>query len=183
MLIKPPGNLNFIIVDPSLRSTGVLVCRDGKVSTYAIQRKEDRLKVLGWYIKHFAFLAKERKWDFLLIENYAFGASSRSVTIQAEIGGIIRACFSSYSIPIIEIACTTWKSITGIKLKKNSVSEKREYKNAVIEKYGMELDSTDEIDTYLMLVAISAISRGKFKRTQEGAGVIKEELERLKVVF
>jgi len=183
MIIKPPENLNFVIVDPSLRSSGVLVCRDGIVSTYAIQRKDERLKVLGWYVKHFACLAKERSWDFMLIENYAFGASSRSVTGQSEIGGIIRACFASYSIPIIEMACGTWKSITGIKLKKNSVTEKREYKNAVIEKYGMELDSTDECDAYLMLVAISAISRGNFKRTQEGAGVIREELERLKVVF
>jgi Holliday junction resolvasome RuvABC endonuclease subunit len=183
MIIKPPENLNFIIVDPSLRSTGVLVCRDGKISTYAIQRKEERLKVLGWYIKHFANLAKERDWDMLIVEGYAFGASSRSVTVAAEIGGIIRSCFSSYSIPIIEMTPATWKSLTGIKLKKNSVSEKREYINAVIEKYDMELSTTDEVDCYLMLVALSAISRGNFKRTQEGAGVIKEEFERLKVVF
>ena len=179
MIIKPPETLNFVVVDPSLRSSGVLVCRDGKISTYAIQRKTSRIVTLGWYLCHFAKLAKERSWDFLTIEDYSFSSQSRSVTVAAEIGGIIRACFASYNVPVLEMPIQTWKSITGIKLKKASVTDKREYINAVIEKFGMELDTTDECDAYLMFYSIAMISRGEVKK---GIGAnIRSELERLKI--
>lgn len=179
MIIKPPETLNFVIVDPSLRSSGVLVCRDGKISTYAIQRKTSRIVTLGWYLCHFAKLAKERSWDMLVIENYSFGSQSRSVTVAAEIGGIIRACFASYNVPVLEMENATWKSITGIRMKKNSVQEKRDYRNAVIEKFGMDISTTDEIDAYLMFYSIAMISRGEVKK---GIGAnIRSELERLKI--
>lgn len=179
MIIKPPETLNFVVVDPSLRSSGVLVCRDGKISTYAIQRKTSRIVTLGWYLCHFAKLAKERSWDFLTIEDYSFSSQSRSVTVQGEIGGIIRACFSSYNVPVLEMPIQTWKSITGIKLKKVSVTDKREYRNAVIEKFGMDCDTTDECDAWLMFYSIAMISRGEVKK---GIGAnIRSELERLKI--
>lgn len=179
MIIKPPETLNFVVIDPSLRSSGVLVCRDGKVSTYAIQRKTPRLQTLGWYLCHFAKLAKERQWNFIAIEEYAFSRQSSSVTVAAEIGGIIRACFSSYNIPILEMPIQTWKLITGIKMKKASVQDKRDYINAVIEKFGMECDTTDECDAFLMFYSIAMISRGTVKK---GVGAnIRSELERLKI--
>jgi hypothetical protein len=183
MIIKPPETLNFVVVDPSLRSSGVLICRDGKISTYAIEKKDPekypRLWVLGYYIKHFANLAKERDWDFLLIENYSFGSQSRSVTVAAEIGGIIRACFASYNIPILEMENATWKSITGIRMKKASVQDKREYRNAVLEKFGMDITTTDEIDAYLMFYSLAMISRGEVKK---GIGSnIRERLEKMKI--
>lgn len=179
MIIKAPETLNFIVIDPSLRSSGVLVCRDGKISTYAIQRKTPRLYTLGWYLCHFAKLAKERSWDFLTIENYAFSKHSSSVTVAAEIGGVIRACFAAHNVPVIEMESTIWKSITGIKMKKTSVQEKSDYRNAVIEKFGMELDTTDECDAYLMFYSLAMISRGTVKN---GIGAnIRSELERLKI--
>ena len=179
MTIKAPETLNFIVIDPSLRSSGVLVCRDGKISTYAIQRKTPRLYTLGWYLCHFAKLAKERSWDFLTIENYAFSKHSSSVTVAAEIGGVIRACFAAHNVPVIEMESTIWKSITGIKMKKTSVQEKSDYRNAVIEKFGMELDTTDECDAYLMFYSLAMISRGTVKN---GIGAnIRSELERLKI--
>ena len=179
MIIKAPETLNFIVIDPSLRSSGVLVCRDGKISTYAIQRKTPRLYTLGWYLCHFAKLAKERNWDFLTIENYAFSKHSSSVTVAAEIGGVIRACFAAHNVPVIEMESSIWKSITGIKMKKTSVQEKSDYRNAVIEKFGMELDTTDECDAYLMFYSLAMISRGTVKN---GIGAnIRSELERLKI--
>lgn len=182
-LYKPSERLNFIIVDPSLRSSGVLVCRDGKVQTYAIQKTEtDRLFILGWYIRHFANLAIERKWDFLCIEDYAFSQqASRSVTIQAEVGGVIRSAFSTSQIPIIEMPIQTWKTVSGIRLPKSSAKDKREYKNAVIEKYGVELDTLDETDAYLMLITLSKISRGVYDQKSKGAVYVREELEKLRI--
>lgn len=182
-LYKPSEKLNFVIIDPSLRSSGVLVCRDGKVQTYAIQKKEtDRLFILGWYVRHFANLAIERKWDFIGIEDYAFSQNaSRSVTVQSEVGGVIRACFATVQIPIIEIPISTWKAVSEIRLPKASTKDKREYKNAVIEKYGVELDTTDECDVYLMLITLSKISRGLYDDKSKGAVYVRRELEKMRI--
>ena len=183
MLYKAPEKLNFVIVDPSLRSSGVLVCRDGNVSTYAIQKTEtDRLFILGWYVRHFANLAIERKWDFLCIEDYAFSpTASRSVTVQAEIGGVIRSAFATSGIPIIEIPIQTWKIISGIRLPKASAKDKREYKNAVIEKYHVEMDTIDETDAFLMLMTLSKISRGVYDHKSKGAIYVREKLEEMRI--
>lgn len=181
-MTRKPEELNIIVIDPSLRSSGVLTCKQGKIETYSIQRKEERIKVLGYYTKFFVKLVKETSWDLCVIENYAFSKSSSATTIQAEVGGIIRGCFSALGVPIIEIASTSWKSITGFekyKLKKNSVQEKREYLNKISELYNVEVDTTDEADAFLMFKTIQFISRGQFAK---GTGTnIRYELERLKI--
>lgn len=183
MLYKASEKLNFVIVDPSLRSSGVLVCRDGNVSTYAIQKTEtDRLFVLGWYVRHFANLAIERKWNFLCIEDYAFAQqASRSVTTLAEVGGVIRSAFATAGIPIIEMPIQVWKMVSGIRLPKASAKDKREYKNAVIEKYHVEMDTIDEVDTFLMLMTLSKISRGIYDHKSKGAVYVREKLEELRI--
>lgn len=168
---------NFVIVDPSLRSSGVLVSNGLNVRSYAITSKSTRLETLGLYLKHFSELAFSNNWDFLAIESYSFGSHSRSLTVQAEIGGIIRACFSAEKVPVIEIPIPTWKSVTGIRLKKTTKSDKKAYTDAVFKKYGVQFDTTDEADTYLMYQTLKAVSRGKtskgaeLKKTMLGMGV------------
>jgi hypothetical protein len=183
--VKPSDKLNFVIVDPSLRSSGVLTCRNGKIDTYAIQRKEpDRLDVLGMMVKHFANLAAERDrtWDFLGIEDYAFSPrGAQAANTQAEIGGVVRACFAARGVPIIEIPIQTWKTVTGIRLPKGTAKEKRAYQNAVVEKYGIECDTVDEIDCYLMLITLSNISRGIYSSKQQGAVNIRSAIEKLRI--
>lgn len=174
-----PEEYQFVIVDPSLRSSGVLIYDQGEIATYAIQRIEPRIDVLGWYVKHFAALAKKTTWDFLCIEDYSFSSQSRSITIQAEIGGIIRACFSAYHIPIIEMPIQTWKAITGIRLAKNTLANKSDYINAVQKKTGYMADTTDEADTYLMYYSLKKIYSGSVR---SNTGVkIKSVLEEIGV--
>ena len=181
-MTRAPEELNIIVIDPSLRSSGVLTCKHGKIETFAIQRKEERLQVLGYYTKFFVKTVKETQWDLCVIENYSFGSQSSSVSVQSEIGGIIRGCFAARDVPIIEIAPATWKSITGfgkLKLKKVSVQDKREYINKIMELFGVEVDSSDEGDAFLMFKTIQLISRGQFTK---GVGSnIRYELERLKI--
>lgn len=183
-MTRKPEELNIIVIDPSLRSSGVLTCKQGNINTFAIQRKDERLQVLGYFTKYFVKLVKETSWDLCVIENYSFGSQSSSVSVQSEIGGIIRGCFAAVNVPIIEIAPASWKAITGfgkLKLKKNSVAEKREYINKCIELFGIECDTTDEVDAFLMFKTIQMISRGQFKK---GTGSnIRYELERLKIIL
>jgi hypothetical protein len=165
-MFRTPQDINIISIDPSLRSTGVFTCRSGKCESYSIQRKTDRMQTLGYYIRRMNEIAKEG-WDLLIIEGYSMGSRSSSVTVAAEVGGVIRACFAARSIPIIEIPPMTWKAITGIKLKKGSATEKREYLNACIEKFSFTFDTTDECDAFYMFWSAVESSRGN---TRKGIG-------------
>jgi len=168
---------NFVIVDPSLRSTGVLVFNGINIHHYAIQasKKVGRLKILGNYSKHFTELAQSNNWDFLAIENYTFKQhKSSAVTVQAEVGGIIRGCFAAEGVPIIEANCQTWKAVTGIRLPKGTKADNSNYIYAVAKKYDFICQTTDECDTYLMWQTLKAISRGK---TSKGTELKKTMLE------
>lgn len=162
-MFKTPEELNIISIDPSSRSTGVFFCKQGKMNSYAFQRDYQRLDLLGVYAKHFVKEARETDWDLLLIENYTFGSTSKSVTTQAEIGGIIRSCFSAFRIPILEVSNTTWKAQLEIpKMKKKSVQEKREYLNYCIERFGFTFNTTDEVDAFYIFWSVVQMSRGNF---------------------
>ena len=114
-----------------------------------------------------------------IIEGYSMGSRSSAVTVAAEIGGIIRACFSAYGVPIIEIAPQCWKAVTGIRLKKASVQDKREYRNECITKFGFSFDTVDEVDAFLMFWSVVEISRGN---TKKGIGAsVRSQLEELKI--
>jgi hypothetical protein len=181
-MFKTPVELNIISIDPSLRSTGVFTCQEGKCKAYTFARKEERIALLGLFAKHFARVAKETKWDLCLIEGYSFGSHSSSVTVAAEVGGIIRASFSAFGIPIIEVPPMTWKSITGLaklKMPKVSVQNKRDYLNYCIETFGFTFDTTDEADAFYIFLATMQASRGNVKK---GVGSnIRTRLEELKI--
>ena len=168
--------LNILCIDPSLRSTGVLKLKEGKITTYVIKRKEERVEALGWFLKHFAYVAKETTWDLVLIESYSFGSYSSAVTVQAEIGGIIRGIFSGYKVPIIEMPIQTWKAITGIRMKKGTLLEKSDYLNKVQEVVGYRFETTDEADAFLMFWSLKEISRN---RAGKYGHKIKDQLEGL----
>jgi len=144
----------------------------------AFQSKAERIDLLAWYLAKFSKIAKNTQWDLCIIEEYTFhNAQSRSVTIQAEVGGIIRACFAAYGVPIIEVNTQTWKSMTGIRLPKTSVYDKSQYLNRVSEQFGKRFNTTDEADAYMMYWAVCECSRGHFKK---GAGSsIRTRLEAL----
>lgn len=181
MTFATARDLRIISIDPSLRSSGVFICEAGKCRAYSIQRKEERLDLLGWYARHFARIAKEG-FDLCLIEGYSMGSHSSSVTVQAEVGGVIRACFSANRIPIIEVAPMTWKSITGLaklKLPKVSVQDKREYINHCIEEFSFTFDTTDECDAFYIFWAVVQMSRGNFRKGV-GSG-IRSRLEELRI--
>ena len=153
---------NFVIVDPSLRSSGVFIHNGINTSHYAIQtpKKVDRLEILGKYKKHFTELVESNNWDFLCVEDYSFGSHGNAVTTQAEVGGIIRGCFAAEGVPIIEMPIQTWKAVTGVRLKKGTKKDNKIYTETIIKSYGVNFDTTDECDAYLMYITLKTISSG-----------------------
>ena len=158
-----PDDLNIISIDPSMRSSGVVTFRGEAMRSAAFQSKAERIDLLAWYLAKFSKIAKNTPWDLCIIEEYTFhNAQSRSVTIQAEVGGIIRACFAAYGVPILEVNTQTWKAITKMRLPKTSVYDKSQYLNHVKAQFGLSFKTTDEADAYMMYWSVCECSRGHF---------------------
>ncbi|ADX42584.1 hypothetical protein [Tetrasphaera phage TJE1] len=172
--------MRIISLDPSLRSFGIFYNEDGEVNSEVIQREEkDRMDVLGWFCLKFA---KEARlgWDLLIVESYAFGsANSRSITVQAEIGGLVRGLFSAYGVPIIEVPIGTWKSVTGISMKKGTPMHESDYLNAIVTKFGVRFKTVDEADAYLLYQTVMTCGARVFPGV--GAANIRRRLEELKI--
>ena len=130
--------MNIISVDPGFRSMGLFFSEGGLEYSSGMGNPVgmagmDRRRYYGFIAKEFNRYAKKN--DLLIIENYAFGKTDRSVTILAEIGGIIRGMFSAQDKPIIEMPIPTWKSICGIKDLKYSKKNKKEYLAAINDRF------------------------------------------------
>lgn len=165
-------DMNIISIDPST-NTGIFVYTPkGQKSFTAAFKEKDRLKRLGDVLRYFTKVVQSRKWDLLIIEGYSFGSRSQAVTGQAEIGGIIRGLFSAFNIPLLEIQIPTWKSVTGIKLKKNLKGEKENYLQTFKtfsnffkeqidnKKIVFNPHNPDEVDAILFFYTAIVLSRG-----------------------
>ena len=176
--------MKVIALDPSLRGFGVYAMRDGIEfhQVKAIPSSVDRLDTLGRILSWLSRLSAE-PWDLCLIEEYAFSggksANSRSVTIQAEVGGIARGLFSARKVPIIEVGIGVWKAITGIRLQKGTAMHKSDYLNACENLYGKRFASTDEVDSFLIYQTVKKCGLGP--AVGDGAVRIRRRLEELKI--
>lgn len=180
--------MKVISLDPALRSFGVYTNRDG-VETSEVKRipaSVDRLDALGRLLSWLSKLsAPEKEWDLCIVEAYAFsggrdrGQNSRSVTIQAEVGGIARGLFVARKVPVIEIPIGVWKAVTGIRMEKGTALHKSAYLNAVRTVYGKDFATTDEVDAFLFYQTVRKCGIGP--AIGDGPVRIKRKLEDLKI--
>lgn len=173
--------MRIIAVDPSLRSLGIFFQEDGEINSAVIQRTEkERLDVLGRICLKFAREAA-LGWDLLLIEGYALGATnSNSVTVQAEIGGLIRGLFTARKVPIIEVPIPTWQSVTKTTIKKGNAMATSNYLNDVVKKFGIRFQTTDEADAFMIYETVRLCGIRTWK-SGTGPDKIKARLEELRI--
>lgn len=174
--------MKIISLDPSLRSFGLFWVDGEDWGSEVIQRPEyDRLEVLTRLTYRFA-AESGKGWDLMIVEDYAFGggnAQSRSITVQAEIGGLIRGLFGAREVPIIEVPIGVWKATTGIRMEKGTSMHKSDYLGAVVKKYGMAFETVDEADAFLFYQTVMTI--GAKYVPGSGAAKIRHRLEQLKI--
>lgn len=154
---------------------------DGVINTEVIQRKEDRLEVLAFMAKKFALESKD--FDLLIIEEYAYSGAggSRSATVQAELGGVIRALFAARGVPIVEVPISLWKAVTGIRRKKSSLLEVSDYLNAVAEKFKLRFKTVDEADAFLLFQTVRLCCTRTEMQRFAGAEKIRAKCQKLKI--
>jgi hypothetical protein len=172
--------VNIVSIDPSLRNTGIFTRIDGKFDADVFQPKsKDRVKALSELLLYFVNLPKG--FDLCLIEDYDPGAKGTQARVQGEVGGIIRACFQARGVPVIEVPIQSWKSVTGISLKKGTTMADSDYLNAVANKYKIRLQTTHEADAYLIFHCVRMSAKKLLP--QIGAQNIRHRLEELKIDF
>ncbi len=172
--------MNILFVDPSLRSTGVFAIINNKRESYTLVTICDHIAALGEIASHFTRTAKD--FDALVIEDYAFGKASQSVSKNAEVGGIIRGTFAIDGKPIIEMPISTWKNITGVRLKKASAKDKRFYIETVSTLADRNFDSTDACDAWLIYWSSKRILEERNLQT-DAQKRLKDDFHKAKIVF
>lgn len=156
--------MNILFVDPSMRSSGIYALQAGATVSETFKTESDHIDALGEIARYFESPAKY--FDALVIEDYAFSRASQSVSKNAEVGGIIRGWFAYYKKPVVEVGISTWKSICGIKIKKDTKKAQKAYIDEAFSSYGIHFDSTDAVDAYLIYYACKQILDHKVKETE-----------------
>jgi len=159
--------INLIAFDPSLRKIGIYIKigDEEKSKRYEYHSKISRLKVLAQIYNDMAILINRLSGkyniDVGIIEGYAFSKNSKSITAQAEVGGIVRGILGDCEIPIIEVAPLTWKSDMlgkgNIRLKKSTKAQQMIYLDKVQRYHDRRFDSTDEADAWMMARLVEKI--------------------------
>lgn len=149
-------------LDLSLNSTGLCVMEENSVFTKTItpdknqtmdNRVNDILKEILCHVD---------KDTHVFIEDYAYASfpGSSSVTILAEINGVIKHALWSKFIPYYKVPPTTLKKfLTG-----SGKAKKEDMKLKGYIKYGREFKTSDEVDAFV-LAEIGALICGVRNRT------------------
>lgn len=172
--------MNVISLDPSLRSFGVYAVRDGIEFSEVkqIPKDFDHLETLGEILSWLSRVSA-KPWDLCLVEGYAMGATGSAVTVQAEIGGIVRGLFMARKVPVIEVPPQVWKATTGVRLKKGTAMHKSDYANAIKTLYGKTFATTDQADAFLIYQCVKKC--GTETAIGPGPVRIRQRLEELKI--
>lgn len=158
--------------DPSLRSTGVWI-GGGRFMSYngVIAPRCARLEALAEIMQSVErALCVYGPVDLCVVEGYAFGAQGNALTVQAEVGGVIRAVCKIRGNRVTEVAPMLWQSVmmnrrlTGVtsKIKRN----RRLYLSMVEKHHGEVFGTTDEADAWMMAEFIRRVLRGEAGNTE-----------------
>ena len=156
-LVEMFESLNVLCIDPSLSCTGLFLYDFNRLDWFSmsIKQKKETTKEEQLSIIYSKFISELRKKELAIIENYAFGAQSRSVTTCAEVGGVIRLALYHKGIPYIEIPSATWKKWSGFgkSMPKNTKKDVEAYIKQGKSIYNLDYKSPDEVDATMIYVA------------------------------
>ena len=152
--------MRFLSVDPGLTSTGVWYHEPGCNQSFTLIRgkKENRYifmaRVRATLIEKFG---KPRP-EVGIVEDYPYGMDGNVLAATCEAGGIVRAALAELGTKFVAIPNSTWKSVMGFRMKKDTAEQRRDYCRRASEMQGSILfDSTDAADAYLMWATVDMI--------------------------
>jgi len=147
--------MKIISFDPSLRHTGFYWHNGIDGNSGVIEPTGERIDSLAQILMEVSTITQNLTSEWVcVVEGYAFAAKGQAVTVQAEVGGIIRAVARLTGMHVIEIAPQQWKAeimgAVGCQLKKRTKAEIAEYLKWVHLSTSATFITTHEADAYMM---------------------------------
>lgn len=153
--------MNIISFDPSLRHTGYFWSIAGIEEGGVIETNGDRIDSLAEIYEAVDALmitclscVPDETCLTVAVEGYAFASRGQAVTVQAEVGGIIRAVCRAHGCTVREIPPLVWKSKIlgkiGFRLKKGTKAEVKEYLDWARVCTGRTFNTSHEADAFMM---------------------------------
>jgi hypothetical protein len=170
--------VNTICVDPGVTRTGLYLFRDGRGSSIIIEREHDPRQYWPLVTLRNELFSRAIGMDLALVEGYPYGMQTGRSASAIEAGAVVREALTAVGVPIIVVEIPTWKSLTiGMRYRKGTASQNRDYLSAVRQKYGAQFESTDAADAFLIYQAALHVIQG-FCRT-EGQRNLRDKIERV----
>jgi len=162
---------NIISIDPSKNSIGIYVRQEigeEMIGTIVNDFKTERESILNIENKLAEYLDLYNI-SICLIEDYPYHMkNSKSLTILAEIKGLIKFLVLKRNIKIIYIPISIWKSFSKItEKKKDTKKAKNNYINQAKLNYKKDFKSTDEVDAFLMFYTVCMLKKGIIKSNSQ----------------
>ncbi|CEP67860.1 Crossover junction endodeoxyribonuclease RuvC [Moorella glycerini] len=156
-------------IDPSLTSTGLVALENGNLILHeTLEVKEKgiaRLLTLQNILERRLFAYKP---DLVVVEGYAFARSNQAHQM-GELGGMIRMLLTQKRVPWIEVAPTQVKKFATGK----GNSPKDIILRDVYKRWGVEFDSSDEADAFVLAKIGQAVLGDIKGLTQEQVKIVK----------
>lgn len=156
-------------IDPSLESCGFVVFnRGGMTHTQAVKSKLRGPARLNEIRDALDFLLMRDRPKLVCIEGYSFGSVDRAHAM-GELGGTLRLRLWERQFSYIEVAPTRVKKFaTG-----NGQAKKDHMLLAVYKRWGVEMQTNDEADAYVLARIALALTEGDDTLTEFQREVIK----------
>jgi Holliday junction resolvasome RuvABC endonuclease subunit len=178
-------DMNIVAFDPSLVSTGVWIDAKAQSTVIKTDAKANRIQRLAAIHSQVTSILRDARPDLVVVENYAFQVrNSKAITVQAEVGGIIRSVAHLMGAYVVEVSAMQWKSaVMGkdmIRAKKGTKMEKSLYLGYVESQSGIRFATCDEADAFMIAEYVKDVLNGGAPQT-DAAKRLKKHLEDMNI--
>ena len=150
--------MNILAIDPGKNSIGICSAYMDAPLAVATEKPQDYYWIFEAIER---WLCYGNRYDLVAIEGIAHGGYKSA--IFAQVYGVIKAAVEKYWIPYVEVSPQTWKSITGFRHPKKTAADKILYVEFAKKQVPIELNNIDEVDAYMIMVAIRFAMMSKQK--------------------
>ena len=159
--------MRILAIDPGLKKQAACFYEDGSFHAFFQQTSDD--EQVSDFLRRFAGGGPD-------VPNLVVVEDQFSMNMKQQVG-FIRGFFAAYHFTVVSVAAISWKTWLDPsfpKMKKNTKKLQKEYLSIMLDKTGIEFQTTDEADAYCIAKFVDSLRgyTGKNKCHQKIAAVL-----------
>lgn len=165
--------------DPSLRATGWAIWHNGLHMTGRIETAGDVALALVRIGRNARKVCDMAEATVVAIEGYAFGVKTNTLTVMAEVTGVIKAATYQEARPLVIVPPMTWKAAMLGRLsraRKRTKQERKFYLGLASARLERKFHTTDEADAAMLAEYVTGVMAGTYERPKCAAALRVREL-------